>query len=518
MSKEKFYHTARWNKILPGGSVAAVGCIILLCYLLLCWIYKLDSLPGLHGDEAWAGLRANGYLNDGVHGLLGMNNYSGILQPLCAAVGFKIGGIGVAQLRCCGVFFNSIAVIAVFSVFNDVRRFWFFLIIICQSSLYLLSPRIAWEVNSFTLFFIVMAVICVQKGLKTKGMVQKFFYITFLIINILGAYNHIILSCLSVAAFIGLALWALYEKNNIYTGLLVLFAFNLFNVTCIFLLMRYGSEGSNPYYFLLMIVLPFMEIGFVRSFSVNVIVPGFVRYCVIALITVSPMFFLCYHGLAFFETCSAYKMIEQVYAFTVSPYLKVVFILSAAIYLFYLVWFIIRDIRTGGIGSIAAFMIVCYLGLFSFYTINNSLRYYLAVYAVTAIYIVARIRIRSVRDNLIFCILLVPLIGNACMMLHIYSVQNRRFDNTEVKIGRNLIENPGHFFPKEPLINFLRKNHAGAIVPLGDAYFIEKPIMFYKIFEPWTENPRNEVIIDYGDNGYLFLLKERQDVTNPGQK
>jgi len=56
--------------------------ILFLSYYGFWWLYKLDVLPGLHGDEAWFGLKADEFNRQGIAHLYGMNTYTGILQPL----------------------------------------------------------------------------------------------------------------------------------------------------------------------------------------------------------------------------------------------------------------------------------------------------------------------------------------------------------------------------------------------------------------------------------------------------
>src|SRR5580704_12381894 len=58
----------------------------------------LGSVPGLHGDEAWTGLRAFEILH-GLRPLLGMNEYTGPFHQYLVAGIFQMVGISVTSLR-----------------------------------------------------------------------------------------------------------------------------------------------------------------------------------------------------------------------------------------------------------------------------------------------------------------------------------------------------------------------------------------------------------------------------------
>src|SRR5690348_17112892 len=118
------------------------------CYFIFWWSYKLDFLPGLHADEAWAGLKAKQFADKGVTQLSGMNNYTGIIEILLADIAFKFFGVGVVQLRIGGIIFNALGLLLLcytsFS-FRAYKGTLSGLLVLAQSSLYMTSPRVAWE-------------------------------------------------------------------------------------------------------------------------------------------------------------------------------------------------------------------------------------------------------------------------------------------------------------------------------------------------------------------------------------
>ena len=63
-----------------------------LLVLLIAVVFRLSRFPGLEGDEAWVGLRALTFLQDGFFSVHGMNWYTGAaFQWLVAADVFSIG-------------------------------------------------------------------------------------------------------------------------------------------------------------------------------------------------------------------------------------------------------------------------------------------------------------------------------------------------------------------------------------------------------------------------------------------
>ncbi|MGY3055624.1 hypothetical protein ACVWYG_003845 [Pedobacter sp. UYEF25] len=153
--------------------------------------YKLDILPGLHGDEAWSGLKANDYIKDGVTGYAGMNNYTGIFQPLLNAFSFKLLGVGVFQLRYTTIVFNLLGIGMILFGLAKIKKLsaFIFLLLFAQSALFLTSARIAWEVNTFQLFFmgvIFLSVIKINMGVIKPPPLEKFPFATTPIVLVLS--------------------------------------------------------------------------------------------------------------------------------------------------------------------------------------------------------------------------------------------------------------------------------------------------------------------------------------------
>jgi 4-amino-4-deoxy-L-arabinose transferase-like glycosyltransferase len=94
------------------GLAAAIA----LAMLLPC----LGSVVGLHGDEAWAGLRAAEILH-GLRPLLGMNEYTGPFHQYLIAAVFSMTGFSVGALRLT----TAICFLMIIPIYFRVARFFF---------------------------------------------------------------------------------------------------------------------------------------------------------------------------------------------------------------------------------------------------------------------------------------------------------------------------------------------------------------------------------------------------------
>src|SRR5580698_8657825 len=100
---------------LPEGSTlsplkARLVNVLIFIYFAFLIGTNLDVNPGLHGDEAWFGLRAAQMLTGQAASALGMKWYTGALFPYLLTWAFRALGISVWSLRCVGVAANLCAI------------------------------------------------------------------------------------------------------------------------------------------------------------------------------------------------------------------------------------------------------------------------------------------------------------------------------------------------------------------------------------------------------------------------
>ena len=109
---------------------------------------RLGSAPGLHGDEAWVGLRALDVLN-GARPLTGMNDYTGPLHQYLIAPFVKIFGASTSALRFPGAALSLVGVLLYFRVMRrlfDARVAGWATLFLVTLPFFALFHRIANEV------------------------------------------------------------------------------------------------------------------------------------------------------------------------------------------------------------------------------------------------------------------------------------------------------------------------------------------------------------------------------------
>lgn len=496
----------------------------LLLYFGFWWFFKLDALPGLHGDEAWAGLKANEYTRSNISRFTGMNSYTGILQPLISSSVFKILEPGVSQLRLPGVVANLIALIVLGITFlaNGMgKSLIIFLLIIAQSTLFLVSPRIAWEVNSFTLFFLSVVIMAITKILNSSNRYQSFWAFIFLAINLAGTYNHIIFSSVGLSGFLGITLWTVYNRNFLFHYITALIAVNLLNLGLLYFIMQYLSLNYLSTSIVSIIAILFLglicfEVVFIKKTSLirfpTNLIGGPLSHAIVYIILA--ILFLCfcrYHGLALFDVLANQKILTHVYSMRFGVIGTLTFQFTGCLLLFLVLYQLWQDVRQE-CKSPFAFVLITYLGVLSFYTTNNSLRYYLIAYVLLALYLALRHNRSFIRTAALLLCLAVSLISVNISLIKAMNHDSRPMRPVTFTVGNNQLETSSHFLPSKPLIEFLKSNNAGNIYYLDDRYFLEQPILFHYMIAPWKQDSSRTAIVGYdetgGMGGYLLYLKD----------
>lgn len=492
--------------------------LVIIGYFSFWWFYSLGILPGLHGDEAWSGIKANYYRYIGIDQLTGMTTYTGILQSLLIEASFSLFDIGVFQLRFPGAFINLISLLIVivsFIKFKAHKQMVYFTLLVAASPLLLTSARIAWEVNSFTLLFISISFIALIKIESNKSQDNSLWVSLFFFINILGTYNHIIYSCVPASALCGLFLWSNYNRSLKYKNMLALLVVNFFGVCITFLVIKYSFKDLHEDFVYIPILLLFFVLSLYGiylklkdiDYKMNVFIPpAFIKY----LLLLSTIVFIYFHGHSFFDMLSGYKILLQLYSYQSSQFCILLYVLCAGAIISYLTFTIISRFLYAS-NSILEFFILSYLGLFSLYTIDGSFRYYLSISVILSLYlsfILAKEDLKRqpfIMSQLIYFILL----NIQLLDIFIYNPPKKAIDFT---IGSKQKETSAHFLPKGPLIKFLKNHNTGSINYLVDPYFIEQPIQFYKLFTHWKELPQNNASINYDyinqETGFIILNKK----------
>ncbi|MCC8427311.1 hypothetical protein [Mucilaginibacter sp. UR6-11] len=474
-------------------------------------------LPGLHGDEAWVGLKAHDYQTQPIDRLSGMTYYTGILQSLVAQLSFKLFGIGVYQLRVPGAIVNFLSLIVIVSTFlyyKFYKEAVLFLSMLAASSLYVISARIAWEVNTFTLFFLAISfssLIAIYTAVNKKRLL---WVCLFWLANIFGSYNHIIYSCIGVAGFLGLLLWAVQRGAILNSKLLVLSGVNVFNVAAIFLLQRYNLNFIYlhlSYLPIYLVVLMFLEVLIYYRFSDTSVTIGFLplkfNYFFTSILGLT---FVFYHGVGFFDVLSQYKFILEAYSYECSLVFQTIFAIGAGLFAFFGARLLVNDLRASPTeNTIFAYIVVCYLALLALYTTKNSLRYYLVIYAILCFYMAFKLDRKSRTLKIFIGSQLLTIILINAALLDVFTHDPIAVRAVDFRIGNGQEETSSAFLPKKPILDFLKNNHISKINYMCYPYFVEQPIKFYKLVSPWSESKNDSALIDYDylkyGSGFLLI-------------
>jgi hypothetical protein len=495
------------------------GFLLFSVFLLTVWLLGLEYLPGLHGDEAWSGLKAESFAREGIKQLHGMNNYTGILQALIAEATFRGFGISVFNLRVPGVICNAVGLVLIcWRLRNSKATVLVFLLIYCQSALFLTSVRIAWEVNTFSLFFFSIVFVSAYTIVIAGTWNKKRWIFLFLLTNIVGSYNHLIFSTLGLSLFVGFILFSVYFDNNQYKKWLVVLFVNLINLGTVFLLMNYAQtkvieiHGFLPFVVGGLVTLESsLLLRYQRFFNFTLYSPR-ARIGVVIAILGCFCAFVVFHGRAFFEVLSGWKIMLQTYSLE-SPYpLQLILSLCAGIVLLYLLHFIWLDLQTTD-SSLFAIILITFGGVLCLYTIRTSFRYYLIINILVSLYMAYR---ASINIRKYFPLLLTFIMSFIFITyLHglVLSNKQRPLRAVNFTIGNNQPETSAHFLPKEVVIAHLRLNNISEVDYRNEhTYFMTLPIQFYQSVNPWTVNPNKRLVVGYDfkrlGSGYYFVQED----------
>ncbi|MBT2621871.1 hypothetical protein [Chryseobacterium sp. ISL-6] len=494
--------------------------LTLFAFLLTSWIYRLEELPGLHADEAWFGLEATIPLNQSTSKLTGMTYYTGILQVLVSKIQFSLGGISVFNLRLSGVIFNFFGVVVVWALLYTRRlavQAVIFLLIISQSALFLTSPRVAWEVNTFTLLFSSLLLLFIIKFVE-KHSTPRLLIFLILLISILGSYNHIIYSAVPLALMLSCGFYFSFTRKTIYFKLLIILAVALGNIGLQLLYFKFGQSFWSPHPLVYTILIIFVLLvqaqviyllkiptSFLLAFKPN---KRIIFY--IYLIALIPFFI--FHGKAFFEILTGYKIYMQYYSLESEQWMRLLSCALSIMLIVYLVFQLRNQISNENTQLFTLFLL-SFMVVFSFYTTTNSYRYYLQLYLIISLYIAVIVpAVKNLNWTKVFISsLVISLGGSIYTQLKVFD-SDRHDKAMYFNIGNNQSETSAHFLTKKPLINFLKRHQVDSLILLNiEPYFLNTPIDFYKQASPWSTDPRNKAVImfqttDSSKDGILYFI------------
>jgi len=228
--------------------------------------------------------------------------------------------------------------------------------------------------------------------------------------------------------------------------------------------------------------------------------------------------FLLFHGKAFFEVLAVYKPFLQVYSYESSILAKILLCFYASITILFLCWSFYQDSKRSS-SDIFIILFICYLAVLTLYTVQSSFRYYLIAYALAAIYLAYKIGAKVMGYKII-------LISTICSWFLIFYMQkdiffskHRNIIAKTFVIGNHQMETNTHFLPKEALLDSLITNKIENVKYLTENnYFLDLPIKFYKLSNPWYTDSFKSMEVSYSfDNygsGYFIEVYSKKPVNN----
>ena len=310
-------------KVLVATAMATITAALFL---------RLPSFPGLHGDEAWVGLRALEQHANGMFTLRGMNGYTGSLFPQLVTLASSVFSQGMFSLRLPGAIFNWLALLLMtIALWKRGTAALCFLLLMGSSLLFLFYSRVAWEVNALQNFLLALIILALMSLLRSTRSPPASVFLLFLAFA-LGTWSHLIFMAAALSFTLAAAVVAFKWPDENSVRLLLLGCFNL--VLQIVLLARH-FVGSGPF---MLHALPALVVGFalVVLFSVAYVrAENHLLAATFGAITRSPLVKLGNGAaiaaiagsllispasvLAFFGTVSGIIMLERVVSYAPGP-------------------------------------------------------------------------------------------------------------------------------------------------------------------------------------------------------
>lgn len=194
-------HTAiklkQWGETAYYALLASITAMVIAGLLV-----RLDSFPGLHGDEAWVGLRALEQQDRGMFTLRGMNGYTGSLFPEIVSLVFSVVPAGIGSLRLAGAILNGLALIlTALTLRKRGTAALCFMLAMGSSLLFIFYSRVAWEVNALQNLLLALILLALSRLLDQARSSRRWLFLLLLSFSV-GSWNHAIFvaAALSFAA------------------------------------------------------------------------------------------------------------------------------------------------------------------------------------------------------------------------------------------------------------------------------------------------------------------------------
>ena len=513
---------ARQSDPVQGTATPAVAIagllLILACFALLLGA-NLDVSPGLHGDEAWFGLRAQQILSGTNRSLHGMTAHSGALFPLIAAGSFQAFGVSVWSLRIPGVVCNVIAIgLLAWQVWRLRRRTAsaiLLLLLLASSVLVTAESRLGWEVTALGPLFaaLLLALALRILGQDDPARTSWLEAAAFLGVATLGTYSHLIFLALVLGLFFASVACAVRFREYGARSLLFVTAAALANSAALaFVKIRlFEAKKSEPAYALLYalaIVIQAAAFPTVRQRlderlrqTLERLGPLLGRLGPAAAIAGAAAF-AAIHGVPFILTVANDVALQRVYSVSMPwPLAGASYgyaLLLIGLYVTALVHLTRRKPPAGQADFFLVVLPVPVAAALSLLAHPRSIRYYILLNLALLVALAAsHAYLPRARARWLLWVALgyafavnAALIPNIADRHHYESVAPRWF-----ALGIRQ-ETSAHFFPTAPVVERMRADGVRDF-DTKDAVFIGLPLQFQLSIESWKASPGRKAVVDY---------------------
>jgi hypothetical protein len=492
--------------------------VILGCFALLLGTH-LDVSPGLHGDEAWFGLRAEQMRSGADTSLHGMNAYSGALFPLVVAGSFRLSGVSAWSLRFPGAACNLMAIgllaLQVWRLRQRVVGAILLLLLLAGSVLVTAESRVAWEVTALGPLFAALLLALALRILKRADPTRRegLDATAFVVVAALGTYSHFIFLSLVAGLFVSSFACAVRFPEFRTRSLLVVTTGALANAAALAILkMRlFAAHQSDPAFAVpCALAIGLQAAAFpglrrwlderLRVTLARAATPW--RRLEPAAALVGAAAFGAVHLPAFIQTVSNDVVLKRLYSVSMPwPLLGLSYAYALLLVGAY-VTVLVRVLRgSTRVGPPDFFLIVLPVPVAAALPIMvhpRSIRYYVLANLVLMVALaVSHAHVTRVQAARFIRIVFGYAIAVNAVLIPIIADRHHYDSVSPMWFALGLRpETSAHFFPTAPVVDRLRAD-AVREFDTREAFFIGRPLEFYLSFQNWKASPGRRAAVDY---------------------
>lgn len=380
----------------PDGvlSMALSSVTAVLAFL---FFFRLGDVPGLHGDEAWFGLRAHEMLGGTNLSWHGPYAHTGGLYPLLVSLVFRSAGVSVTTLRVLGAVLGLATLVTVAAVaarVGDGARSALRVLLLAAGSLLVTGEwRVAWEATALGPFLAALVLMATAGFLLARAPPARAAWCALLLAaSAAGVVNHLIFLVLLLAlAGTSLAVAARDARGG--APILVLSSFTLATSAALVLvkLVSFHLAKDPPAWRWLLLILVAGESALANVLLRPRVVAWVeqvvrerhraVRNTLRFFFGVGGIVFVFAHGLAFVETLSNEVLMQRLFSRSL-PILVCIASLAFTLALLGLYGRALVRLQRGAVtpDPIAAFFLIlpaATMAAMPLFILDNSIRYYI---------------------------------------------------------------------------------------------------------------------------------------------